>query len=357
MLRHRHIAALPLALLLAACSHAPKTTASGPSRHLYVWAGTGTHTTRGVDLLVALDADPSSPHYGAVLAAVTADTDGRMPHHTELSVPAHGFLFANDYSADKSYLLDLGSPTSPRLVGRLAPVPSGRNLHSFARLPNGHVIATVQFGDSTVSGAPGGLAEFDGDGKLVRVGWSRDSAFPGARIRTYALTLVPASDRIVTTSAPMDTEKTANVVQSLAALGPHAPQDTRGPHGRRRLRQFQSVRSAHTRRRQCAHEQLSLRLLPHHGPRRHAQDRTGDGDVGVEPAELRLLRPGDRRPLHDHAGRVRAPDRDDRHCRPGAPDRGRVIRHRYEHSAALGGGRPGERPDRAHRSGQMASPW
>src|SRR5205085_6405576 len=37
--------------------------------------------------------------------------------------------------------------------------------------------------------------------------------FAGAHIRTYALTLVPASDRIVTTSSPMDNEKTAHVVQ------------------------------------------------------------------------------------------------------------------------------------------------
>jgi hypothetical protein len=202
-----------LAVLLVACREAPQSAASGPSRHIYAWAGTGNNTVRGLDMMTVLNADPSSARYGAVLAAITVDSNGRMPHHTEFSMPGTGFLFANDYSGDKSFLFDLSERTSPRLAGRLASVPNGRKLHSFARLTNGHVIATVQFGDSTIAGAPGGLAEFDGDGRLVRVGWSRDSAFPGARIRTYALAVVPGADRIVTTSSPMDEEITANVVQ------------------------------------------------------------------------------------------------------------------------------------------------
>ena len=202
-----------LAVLLVACREAPQSAASGPSRHIYAWAGTGNNTVRGLDMMTVLNADPSSARYGAVLAAITVDSNGRMPHHTEFSMPGTGFLFANDYSGDKSFLFDLSERTSPRLAGRLASVPNGRKLHSFARLTNGHVIATVQFGDSTIAGAPGGLAEFDGDGRLVRVGWSRDSAFPGARIRTYALAVVPGADRIVTTSSPTDEEITANVVQ------------------------------------------------------------------------------------------------------------------------------------------------
>ena len=75
------------------------------------------------------------------------------------------------------------------------------------------MLATVQFGDRMVPGAPGGLAEFDAQGKLLRTGWSRDSSFPGAKIRTYALAVLESADRIVTTSAPMDNEVTANVIQ------------------------------------------------------------------------------------------------------------------------------------------------
>jgi hypothetical protein len=210
----RRCPSLPLVFLLAACTGGTNVSPStGPSRYLYVWAGTGNDTATGLDMMTVLDADPASGAYGTVRAALTVDRGGRMPHHTEFVLPARGPLFANDFSGDKSYLVDFTAPESPRFAGRVDAVPGGRRLHSFERLPGGHVLATVQFGDSSVAGSPGGLAEFDAQGKLVRIGWSRDPAFPGARIRTYALAVVQAADRIVTTSSPMDNEKTANVVQ------------------------------------------------------------------------------------------------------------------------------------------------
>lgn len=211
----RRFSTLGFAVLLAACAAGDDTRArGGPARHLYVWAGTGTDTVAGIDMMTVVDVDTShAATYGSVLAAVTVDSSGRMPHHTEFAAPTKGALFANDYSADKSFLIDFSKPETPRLHARLDRVPNGRRLHSFARLSNGHVLATVQFGDSAIAGQPGGLAEFDADGHFLRAGWSRDSAFPGARIRTYALTVIPKVDRIVTTSAPMDTEHTAHVVQ------------------------------------------------------------------------------------------------------------------------------------------------
>lgn len=205
---------IPLALVVAAFSaDRTESTRKAPSRYLYVWAGSGNDTTPGVDVITVLDANPLSPRYGSVLAALTVDSAGRMPHHTEFALPAKGAFFANDFSGNKSFLIDYSHPTAPRLSGHVGAVPGGYKLHSFARLANGRVIATVQFGDSSVPGRPGMLAEFDGAGKLVRTGSARDSAFPGARIRTYALTLLPAIDRVVTTSSPMDTEQTAHVVQ------------------------------------------------------------------------------------------------------------------------------------------------
>jgi len=206
------------AILLALCIAAPggaqrAKAGAGPSRYLYVWAGTGGDTTRGVDMMTVIDADPSSRSYGAVRAALTVDSAGRMPHHTEFTAPRNGLLAANDYSADKSYLVDFGTPEKPRLAGRLDRVPGARQLHSFERLDNGHLLATVQFSTDADPGHPGALAEFDEHGKLLRTAWSRDPAFAGARIRTYALAVVQSADRIVTTSSPMDNEKTADVVQ------------------------------------------------------------------------------------------------------------------------------------------------
>jgi len=184
-----------------------------PSRYLYVWAGAGHDSTRGLDMITVLDANPASKTYGAVLSAVTVDSSGLMPHHTEYVLPAKGPLFANDFSGNKSFLIDFSNPLKPRLSGRLAAVPGGRMVHTFMRLPNGHVIATYQFGDTTDAGKPGGIAEFDSNGRLIQSGSSHDAAFPGAKIRTYGLALVPASDRAITTSSPMDNEKVADVIQ------------------------------------------------------------------------------------------------------------------------------------------------
>ena len=168
--------------LLAAGSSATgaQTARPQPARYLYVWAGSGNDKVKGLDVITVLDANPSSADYGKVIAALTVDSAGFMPHHTELVLPAKGPFFANDYTGDKSFLLDFSNPTKPRLAGRVDAVPGGRTLHSFARLPNGHVIATVQFSDSTEAGRPGMLAEFDAAGKLVRSGSARDPAFPGA---------------------------------------------------------------------------------------------------------------------------------------------------------------------------------
>jgi len=213
MIGSRRYAFILGALLIACSGTGARQAHAGPARYLYVWAGTGTDTVRGLDMMTVLDANASGKGYGTVLAALTVDSAGWMPHHTEFTLPPTGPLFANDYTGDKSFLIDFSTPTAPRLSGRVASVPNGRRLHSFARLANGHVLATVQFGDTTVPGRPGGVAEFDAQGKLLRTGWSRDSSFPGARIRTYALAVVPAIDRIVTTSAPMDSERTADVVQ------------------------------------------------------------------------------------------------------------------------------------------------
>jgi hypothetical protein len=206
-------AVLLVCFIAMPCGAQQSRRSAGLSRYLYVWAGTGADTTRGIDMMTVIDADPMSSTYGAVRAALTVDSAGSMPHHTEFTAPRDGMLAANDYAGDKSYLVDFRTPEKPRLAGRLDRVPGGRQLHSFERLDNGHLLATVQFSTGSEAGHPGALAEFDEHGKLLRTGWSHDSSFPSARIRTYALAVVKSADRIVTTSSPMDNETTADVVQ------------------------------------------------------------------------------------------------------------------------------------------------
>lgn len=215
MLKHyrRNSLFLVLSIVVIAGAVSGSRFAAKPSRYVYVWAGTGNPTTKGVNSLVVIDADPKSSKYGTVINALTVDSSGNVPHHTEFELPKRGSYFLNDYGADRSYMIDFSNPAKPRVAGRAASVPKGHMMHSFARLPNGNVLATVQHGDTSVKGHPGGLAELDDAGKLVRYSTSQDAGFPGAHIRTYALTTLPAIDRIVTTSAPMDNERTADVIQ------------------------------------------------------------------------------------------------------------------------------------------------
>jgi len=203
----RSLIGLALVQLIVAAS-----ATKAPSRYLYVWAGTSMDSTHaGVDMITVIDANPASKSYGSILAAETVDS-GYMPHHTEYVLPAKPPFFANDYTGDKSFLIDFSNPLHPKSSG-VARVPGTRKFHTFMRLPNGNVVATYQFGDGKVTGDPGGLAEFDARGRLLKTGSSVDAAFPNARIRTYGLTLVPKLDRAVTTSSPMDNERPDDVIQ------------------------------------------------------------------------------------------------------------------------------------------------
>jgi hypothetical protein len=193
---------------------ASRPEAAKPARYLYVWTGTGHHDATGPAMVAVFDADPSSANYGKLVNVVTVDSAASMPHHTELAPPANATsFFANDFGADRSWVIDFSDPPNPRVVGRVGKVAGGRMMHSFARLPNGNVLATIQFGDKTVEGDPGMLAEFDRNGRLLKSASSADKSVPGGRIRTYGITALPAIDRVVTTSSPMDNEVAADVVQ------------------------------------------------------------------------------------------------------------------------------------------------
>jgi len=203
------LAAVLSIVVLGAAVTKPK-----PARFIYLWAGNGSAKQKGLDMIAVIDANPASPKYGKVINVLNVDSAGIMPHHSELMLPAQGPFFVNDYGTGRSFMIDFADHAHPKFAGEVENPPHTRLPHSFARLPNGNVVGTIQFGDKSVEGDPGGLAEFDLKGKLIRYTTSQDPAMPGAHIRTYALTMLPKIDRIVTTSSPMDpSERTANVVQ------------------------------------------------------------------------------------------------------------------------------------------------
>lgn len=63
--------------------------------------------------------------------------------------PGHP-LFANGFQGNRTFRFDLADPLHPRLVGSLDTIPSLAFPHSFARLPNGNVLATCKPREQTV---------------------------------------------------------------------------------------------------------------------------------------------------------------------------------------------------------------
>jgi len=187
------------------------SSAYAQSRYLYVWAGANDHEHPA--FLAVLDANPASAHYGQTVDSVETDWVHAMPQHIELTMPSRGALFASGFMAGRIALFDFKQPDKPRLAGSVDVVPHYSRPHSFLRKADGHVLATLQFGDSTLPGNPGGVAEFSETGKLLRTTSAADANFPGARLRVYALEQFPRLHRFVTTSSPMDEERTADVIQ------------------------------------------------------------------------------------------------------------------------------------------------
>jgi hypothetical protein len=228
--------AVPMVFLLVACAKANDAaprTGSAAGSYIYVFAGDAAaasdHATMGAhddssratagtgasDFLAVIDADSTSPTYAKIVASVPIGAAGTMPHHTEMELPAGGrALFANAFMARKTYRFDLSDPFAPRLAGLIDSVPGMHAAHSFSRLPDGNVVGTFQYGDGRAKGDPGGVALFSPEGHVLRTASSNDPAYPDSAIRTYSLDVSPATDRLVTTSTPMDPEGTsADVVQ------------------------------------------------------------------------------------------------------------------------------------------------
>ena len=169
-------------------------TDQAPSRYLFTWVGD--EGREDSDFLAVVDLARQGDRYGTIVATAPVGEKGLWPHHTEHELGASKMLFANGFSSNRNLLFDLNDPRHPRVVERFNGVGELSFLHSFARLPNGHALATFQaHGPDNVS--PGGIAEIDERGRLVR---SRSAADPSAdqtTLRPYSLAVAPSIDRVV----------------------------------------------------------------------------------------------------------------------------------------------------------------
>ena len=202
----KRLAAL-LALLLVSASAPPAP--SPDSDYLFVWTMDADFAQS--DFLAVVDLNRNSPTFANVVATAPTGVKNGFSHHSEHQMPAGGILFANGFGAGQTWLFDLKRPRTPKIRASFTDAGAMMHPHSFVRLPSNNVLATFQM-TGHANDAPGGLAEIDNDGKIVRTspltGLPKDEF-----VRPYSLAVVPALDRIVTTSSDMHEKGIARTVQ------------------------------------------------------------------------------------------------------------------------------------------------
>ncbi len=187
------------AMLTSACEPAEQIEQSGPESLLYVWMFD--EGAEAPDFLAVINADASSEAYGEVLNTVPADGIRGHAHHTNITLPSSGMLFANDHMGNYTYIFDTNDPGHPVLHGSFGNIAGYSFPHSFSELPNGNVLATFQTkGDGNETA--GGLLELTTSGELVQAG-DADPANSDIFIRPYGIVLLPHFDRVITTNFDM----------------------------------------------------------------------------------------------------------------------------------------------------------
>jgi hypothetical protein len=195
------VVALSGAPSMAGCrGDRPEPGATPGADLLYVWAGDADEADP--DFLAVIDVRAGSPQYGRVLTTVPVEGRGNVPHHTEYELTPGRLLFANGWGTGRTFLFDISAPEAPRVAGTFAERGGYAFPHSYARLPNGHVLATFQ---STGEGyaPPGGLVELDERGEFVRAVSGAAPGIPDRETWTYSLLVLPDLNRVVTTNTRM----------------------------------------------------------------------------------------------------------------------------------------------------------
>ena len=128
--------------------------------YLHVW--TTDSDSVGLNFMVVLDADPDSEGYGQVVSTLAVPTEGvTRGHHTEHTMPAGNVpIFANDFGAGETYLIDLSDPMVPALAASFTEAGPLAAPHSFERLENLDVLATFQTEGKGNEAAQGDCAPF-----------------------------------------------------------------------------------------------------------------------------------------------------------------------------------------------------
>ncbi|MGZ4810542.1 MAG: selenium-binding protein SBP56-related protein, partial [Thermoanaerobaculia bacterium] len=169
----RYVLLVWIAVLLTLCvaggarPRAANSKARVPEKTLYVWAGDQARVAP--DFLAVINFDEDSPDYGHVLKTVPVPTSGNEAHHCHLSadknILACGGLLSLLRGQDGIFFFDVSDARNPRFLFSTN-APQSSITDDFLPLANGGFLVT-QMGSAT-GGAPGRLAEYDGNLNLVR---------------------------------------------------------------------------------------------------------------------------------------------------------------------------------------------
>jgi hypothetical protein len=190
--------------LLIALGCSPR---GAPADYLYLWTASADSTQP--DFLAVLDVTEDSARYGRLVTTLPVPGRQNRPHHTEHEMPADRQLFANGFGSGESFIFDLTNPAKPRLAGEFGSVEGYAHPHSFLRLPGGNVLATFQMRHEAGGMMPGGLVELTPAGKPIRSS-SANAAGLDPTTRVYSAGIVPALDRIVSTTTDMEGDSPAS---------------------------------------------------------------------------------------------------------------------------------------------------
>lgn len=164
-------AALGAASAARAQGTAPEDDAVN-AREPYIIAWAGDQDDKDSDFLAVIDADRHSPTYGKVLRTYTLPEGierHNEPHHMTHSLTPDCKLFAGGLMSGITYVFDVRDPLN---------IPPPKTLQAgfdypftlpddFIVLPNRHVMGSYVGSMNLTS--PGGVVEFDGQGKVVDV--------------------------------------------------------------------------------------------------------------------------------------------------------------------------------------------
>ncbi|MCE9602764.1 MAG: selenium-binding family protein [Gemmatimonadetes bacterium] len=216
-------------LLPSACARPADRPSTDGTGLLYVWAADA--DAKDPDFLAVLDARSGSSTYGSILSTVTVSGRANVPHHTEYALTPGAGLWANGWSTGKTFMFDLTAPLAPRVSGEFGARGGYAYPHSYARLPNGSVLATFQSSGEGYT-ATGGLVELDARGELVRSASGISPEVARDLNWTYSLLVLPDLDRVVVTNTRMGmvAEWESMAKAAMDSSHHHVSQDVRTTH-------------------------------------------------------------------------------------------------------------------------------